>query len=90
MADGDIDDALRRVGANIRAHRLRLELTQGELAERIGVQPLFIRVLETGRRAPSFRTLVKLIGALELEPNQLFEARELVPNPVGRPRKKAP
>ncbi|MGH1341335.1 MAG: helix-turn-helix domain-containing protein [Nannocystales bacterium] len=88
MAEVDIERARRCVGANIREHRLRRGWTQGELAERVGVEPLFIRVLEGARRAPSFATLVRLLAALDIEPNQLFEPRELQRNPVGRPPKK--
>ena len=31
-----------------------------------------------------------LLDALGIEPNQMFEERELMPNPVGRPRKTRP
>jgi len=81
-----VEQALRSVGANIRAHRLRKGWTQGELAERVGVEPLFIRVLERAARTPSFGTLVKLMRSLGLEPNELFAERELQANPRGRPR----
>lgn len=86
MRDREVQRALRHFGANVRRHRLRKRMTQGDLAEMVGVEPLFIRVLERAQRAPSFATLVRLLVALGVDASDLFTPAELQPNPRGRPR----
>jgi transcriptional regulator with XRE-family HTH domain len=48
----------------VRAARLRLGLTQEELARRAGVDVRTVRNAETGRRRPSLRTLGRLAEVL--------------------------
>jgi len=61
------DSSLRRIiGANARAARLRLELTQEDVAERIELSTEVYGRLERGGMAPSVYTLRKLCLALNL------------------------
>jgi transcriptional regulator with XRE-family HTH domain len=61
-----------RLGARLRAQREALGYTQAKLAEKAGVTPNYIGVLEHGAKLPSIDTLVKLAKALEMSPAQLF------------------
>src|SRR4051794_31933721 len=55
------------LGDLVRAHRVRLGLTQEDLAERAGVSPRSIRNIENGRTAlPRASTVRLLATALEL------------------------
>jgi transcriptional regulator with XRE-family HTH domain len=56
-------------------------LTQQELAERAGLTTAGVAQLESGRRSPSWGTVVELCKALGVEPN------EFVKPPAGRPKR---
>lgn len=62
----------RAVGATVQAARKRLELTQEELAERIGRTPEGVSNIERGRNLPSLDTLVELARALEVPLAEFF------------------
>ena len=56
----------------LRAAREKRGLTQGELAERAGLQPSAISHFETGTRKPSFDNLRRLADALEATTDYLL------------------
>jgi transcriptional regulator with XRE-family HTH domain len=61
------DESLRRIiGASARAARLRLELTQEDVAERLGTSSEVYGRLERGSMAPSVNSLRRLCLALNL------------------------
>jgi transcriptional regulator with XRE-family HTH domain len=61
-----------RLGKNIAALRARHELTQEQLAEKVGVSPRYIQNVEAGDYFPSLPTLVRLRAALRCDWNELF------------------
>ena len=63
-------DTLRRL-------RLANFLTQAELARRSGVHALTITRLESGRTAPSTRTVRALAAALDVAPGELASPEEV-------------
>jgi transcriptional regulator with XRE-family HTH domain len=56
------------LGASIRALRKRIGITQEGLAERLGVHTTFIGRLERGERGAHWRTVRRVLRALELTP----------------------
>jgi len=60
------------LGAIIRRRRLQLELTQDEVARRIGVRANYVGYLERDLRRPSTGVLVKLGKVLDLDREELF------------------
>ena len=56
-------------------------LTQGELAERAGLQPSAISHFETGARKPSFDNLRLLADTLDVATDYLLGPTNLVPWP---------
>jgi transcriptional regulator with XRE-family HTH domain len=56
--EGEID--FKCLGAHIREERLKLNYTQEELAERVGVTPAFIGHIERAERSLSLETLVRI------------------------------
>jgi len=61
---------------HVRAHRRRLDLTQQELADRIGVTRQTVLSIERGRYNPSVGLALRLAGALETTIEALFELQE--------------
>jgi transcriptional regulator with XRE-family HTH domain len=55
------------VGERIRELRVDAEITQGELARRIGSHRPIISRIERGVHEPDLRTVARIAGALELE-----------------------
>ena len=71
------------LGPLLKRQRLALDLTQRELALRLGVKASHIAYLEAGRRRPSLSLLSRLADVLGLKKEPLFllthpEARELI------------
>jgi transcriptional regulator with XRE-family HTH domain len=58
--------------AVIRNRRRQLDLTQEEVARRIGTSVPYIGHLETGKRHPSEKVVIKLAKVLGLDPRELF------------------
>jgi len=67
-------DLSRIIGGRVREERRRLELTQEELAERVGLSTNYIAHLERGSRGASLQTLEKVAGVLEVPVASLFVA----------------
>ena len=61
-----------RLGARLRAQREALGFTQATSAERAGVSPNYIGVLERGLKLPTLDTLVLLAKALDVSPAELL------------------
>jgi hypothetical protein len=57
---------------NLRRLRLAAGLTQAELARRLKVSSIWICELESGRRPPSFRLLVRAAKVLGVEVPELL------------------
>lgn len=60
------------IGRRIRIQRRQLNLTQGQLAQLIGVSPSFIGHLERGTRQASLETLVALANELDVSVDYLL------------------
>lgn len=60
------------IGRRIRIQRRYLNITQGELANLIGVSPSYIGHLERGNRQASLETLVALANALDVSTDYLL------------------
>jgi len=64
---------LRRIGENVKAARLKANLTQECLAELAGVHWQTVSYIENGKYLCSVITLFKVSQALETSPNRLFD-----------------
>lgn len=62
----------QRLGAQVRTHRLAQGLTQGQLAERVGVETETISRLERGAALPSLLKVEELAGALHVSVSGLL------------------
>lgn len=75
------------MGAQIRARRITLGMTQAELAERVSVSTAFIGHIERGTRIPSLATMVSIAAALHvtvdaLLPGHFFPEDDLMDEPA--------
>jgi DNA-binding XRE family transcriptional regulator len=87
----DPDAMSRATGAEIRARRQQLGLTQAQLAERLGCQQPQIAALEAGHARCSIATLERIADALDatIVPLRLVARDEAMASPVPhylRPR----
>lgn len=69
MPGNELDNSLKD-------HRARLELTQAELAERVGVSRKTINTVENGVFTPSATLALKIARALGVKVEQLFSLRD--------------
>jgi transcriptional regulator with XRE-family HTH domain len=81
-ARGDRDALCLRFGENLRRVRRLARLSQDELGQRASLHRTEISKLEHGGRAPRLETIVKLAGALEVDPGDLLVRMAWQP---GRP-----
>lgn len=58
---------IRLLGERLRAARMRREMTQGDLAARVGVSIPTIGKLEAGDTSTSFSTVLRVLTALGLD-----------------------
>lgn len=62
------------VGLAVKAHRLRLSLTQAQLAERVGISEQGLSKVERGQSSATLQTLESISVALEVPIRELFPA----------------
>ena len=65
-------DAGRALSANLKTLRELRNLTQSELGDRAGMGAASVSHFETGQRAPSLESLVKLADALDVSVDTLL------------------
>jgi ribosome-binding protein aMBF1 (putative translation factor) len=79
------DSVARSFGEKLRAARVKARLSQEELAYRGGVNRTLVGQLELGRHSPRLDTVIKLAGALGIEPCQLIADVRWEPPADGPP-----
>lgn len=62
----------RRLGQNVVEFREKRDLTQTATAERSGLHRTEVSLIERGQRVPRLDTIVKIAGALQVEPCALL------------------
>ncbi len=78
--------AVARVGAALRAYRLRRELSQSDLARLAQVSPSAISQVERGERGLSLETLLSLAGRLNITLDELLGGEVTPDYRIGRRR----
>lgn len=66
------------LGSNLRAARLRLELSQEQVSHRSGVHATEVSRIEAGKRDPRVSTVERLAKAVEVRPGQLLEEQSML------------
>ena len=68
-----MEAVLESFGANVRVARLEREWTQERLARESGLAVVQISRIERGKREIRLTTLLRLLRALDVSPERLFE-----------------
>ena len=63
-------------GKSIQEERKAKEISQEKLAKLTGLDRTAISLIETGKRSPTFITILKICSALEIDPSELFSIYE--------------
>ncbi|MCM3003659.1 helix-turn-helix domain-containing protein [Priestia koreensis] len=63
-------------GVILKKYRMKLELSQEELALRSELDRTYISLLERGKRKPTINTIFSLSKELSINPNKLIEEVE--------------
>ncbi len=79
---------LASIGANVRRLRLKLGLTQEQLAEVVVLSPRHIQILESGQGNPAASTLIDLADKFGVKPGDLFRLASPPERRAGRPTTK--
>ncbi len=59
-------------GKQLKSLRLERDLTQEELADKVGIHPTYVGKLEAGKCNPSLKMLFKLSRALDIKLGDFF------------------
>ena len=62
----------RRVGARIKALRMKKGLTQEQLSELVQINSKYLSGIERGRENPTFNTLISLAKSLQVDLGEIF------------------
>jgi transcriptional regulator with XRE-family HTH domain len=68
-----MDDWRGIVGRNVRRRRQMAGLTQEQLAFEASIDLTYVGGIERGRRNPSLLVMVRIAGALKVEPESLLD-----------------
>lgn len=68
-----------QVGHNLSRIRREAAMSQGEVGQRAGLHSTAIGLIERGQRKAQVDTLIRLAGALEVEPGALLSGIEWKP-----------
>ena len=60
------------IGARLKEARIRKNMTQEQLAEAVGLSPVFISHVETGMTIPSTKLLVQMMNILNCDPAEVL------------------
>lgn len=60
------------MGVRIQSRRKELKMTQGQLAEKVGISNNHMSSIETGKETPSLDTFVKICEGLSTRPDYLL------------------
>lgn len=69
------DDILKTFGLNVKIERLKMGITQAQLAELLNFHEKHICKIETGHQNVTIKTLSKIAQALKVDENILLEKK---------------
>lgn len=62
----------KMIGANIRKHRLKIDVSQETLSLSAGINPAYIGRLERGEKCPTIDTIYKICQALNISMSEIL------------------
>lgn len=73
---------------NMKAKRKELNISQAELAEKIGTSPNYISKIEAEKQFPSVQMIEQIAGALKIDSVDLFSIEKIQENKFNEIEKK--
>ena len=70
------NDTYKNLGMNIKRRRLKVGLTQQQLAEKAGIGLNFLGKIEIAFSKPSFDTIISIAKALNISLKDLFDFKD--------------
>lgn len=70
-------EPLFNLGNKLKAHRIRLGISQKELADKVGLTPSFISQMENNQISPSLNSFMQICGALDISPVSVWQEKAL-------------
>lgn len=74
----DKSNTLKIFGNNVKRERLRIGLSQEQLAEQINKSSHFVSLIERGQTAVSFSTIIDICKELKIDSNAIF--KDIIPS----------
>ncbi len=68
-----MDKISTKIGKNLKKIRISNDMSQSDLAKKLGVDRAYISGVENGKRNPTIETLSKIANALEVGINKLVD-----------------
>ena len=72
----DDEEKRRQIGLRVGAIRREQKLSQGELADRAGINRTYLSMIENGRTSPTVKVIQGLADGLSVKINQLISGEE--------------
>lgn len=76
VSQNRMENVMKHIGSRIRSLRISQRLTQGELANKLGISPSTVGMYEQGRRQPDGEMLVKLCEVFSVSTDSLLGVGE--------------
>ena len=67
-----MSDTHDNLGATMKSARSALNITQEQLAERLGISVRYVMLIENDHKKPSFNLLYRIIRELAIQPDLIF------------------
>lgn len=69
---GKTSNVAKKFGSKVRQARMKVGISQEELAFRCGLDRTYVSGVERGTRNPSLKNIEKIAKALKISPSELF------------------
>ena len=66
------NDKTNRLGGVVKSARRMEQITQSQLAKRLGITVRYLKAIENSGRKPSYDLLVRIIRELDIPSNEVF------------------
>lgn len=64
---------LQNLGKNLKKYRKACNMTQEQLAEKVGIHPTYVGKLESGKNNPSVKMMFRISRALNIKLSNIFD-----------------
>lgn len=77
ISDVDIESSKENFGERLKCYRIMRGMSQKELSECSGINPVSIALYETGKSLPAYEMILRIAKRLNVTPNELMGIKNL-------------